>query len=96
MSKVNHIPQKYSFWEKFKGFTYGILVFIAWILLLFSILFIVIYFFSFIIKKDIFNEEFIQLCIYVTIGAFSLIFIYDERCQHKFGLGNCKIKSKKK
>ncbi len=89
MSNIPHIPEKYSIWEKIKGFTYSMLIWIAWILLVSSVIILVLYFFSFIIKRDFFNENFIQLCIYIIIGSFSLIFIYDEKCQKKFGV--CKM-----
>ena len=77
------IPNKISFLEIVQGIIYGTIIVIAWIILILSTIFILIYFFSFIIYKDFFNGDFIQLCIYLIIGTFLIIFVYDEHCKRK-------------
>jgi len=77
------IPKRISFAERVQGILYGISIVIAWALLILSSIFLVIYFFSFIFHKDFFNKEFIQLCIYLIVGTFLFIFVYDERCKNK-------------
>lgn len=86
MTKKKQVPEKWSFIEECKGLLYSLLVWIACILLFISVIFVVSYFSHFIIKKEFFNEDFIELCIYIIIGSFSLIFIYDEKCKKRMGV----------
>lgn len=77
-------PEKFSFLEKVSGGIYGILVFSSWILLIVALVVLVCYFSSFIIRREFFDKDFIQLCIYFVIGTFLIIFVYDEHCKRKF------------
>ena len=77
------IPKRIPFIEKLQGFCYGLLVALAWIIMVGAIVFILIYFVSFILHKDFFNKDFIQLCIYLVIGTFLVIFVYDQHCRRK-------------
>ena len=76
--------------EKFLGILYSILTWIAVIILCSSVVFLLIYFISFIVRKDIFNDKFIQVCIWFTIGCFLFIFVHDEKCKTKITNGNKK------
>ena len=87
MNKKN-IPKKFSKSEKFTSSMYSIFTYLAWGLLIISIIFLINYFFSF--KKDIYNKDFIQLCIYFVTGCFLFIFVYDEKCKQKWGLNDKK------
>lgn len=93
--KKKNIPEKINFLERIASFIYSILTYIAWFLLILSSIFLVIYFFSFIFKGDIFNKDFIQLCIYLAVGTFLFIFVYDERCKNKILKGKRKTKQLK-
>ncbi len=85
MNKKN-IPKKISKSEKFTSYMYSILIYVAWGLLIISVVVLVSYFFSFMCRKDFYNKEFIQLCIYFVVGCFLFIFVYDEKCKQKWGL----------
>lgn len=81
--KNKNIPEKIKWHEEFVGWVYSILTVFAWIILILSSMFLIIYFFSFIFKWDIFNKDFIQLCVYLVIGTFLFIFVYDKHCKNK-------------
>ena len=83
MNKKN-IPKKISSLEIVISYVYSIFTVIAWFFLIISIIFLLNYYLSF--KKDIFNKDFIQLCIYFVTGCFLFIFVYDEKCKQKWGL----------
>ena len=78
------VPDKFGLWEKITGGIYGVLVCLSWILLIVALIVLVCYFSSFIIRREFFDKDFIQLCIYFVIGTFLIIFVYDERCRRKF------------
>lgn len=88
MSSKKKTPDLIKPLEWFVGFLYGLLTWISVILLIVSVGFLINYFVSFLIRWDIHNPEFIQLCIYLIIGTFSLIFIYDNHCKKKIGCKN--------
>lgn len=79
----SRIPEKVTLLEEVGGFIYGTLILFACIFLVVSSAVLICYFSSFLWKKDFFNPEFIQLCIYFVIGTFLLVFVYDERCKNK-------------
>lgn len=83
MKEKGEVPERLSLLEKIQGYIYGIMVVLAWALLIFSSLVLLIYFFSFVINGEFFNKDFIQLCIYVVVGTFLFIFVYDEHWKRK-------------
>ena len=77
------VPEKFSFSEKLLGFMYGVITYAAVILLISSLVFFIWNYVSYILDWDIRNPDFIQLCIYLIIGTFTLLFVYDEKCRKR-------------
>jgi len=89
MSKKN-IPLKIPRLEEFTSLLYSILTYIAIFLLMVSTIHISIVYMSALLWKSQYNEQLAQLGIYIVVGTFLFIFVYDEKCKRKFNI--CKNK----
>ena len=89
------IPNKLSTGETLRGLFYSILIWLAYIIMAISIITLLCYYFSFILKWDFFNPEVIRLSIYFVIGCFFLVFVYDKAIQKKWNINKKDNKNEK-
>lgn len=82
MSKKN-IPLRIPKSEEVISFLYSILTYIAMVLLVVSTLHISIVYICALLFKTQYNEQLAQLGIYIVVGTFLFIFVYDEKCKRK-------------